>query len=98
MNLLKGIILNQIQNKHYCMSCQNITRVCSYSVSRYFSTDSLEEDKKAAKKEVKVTLLSDGDKIEITNLKEAQKKALRRSLKLVKVVDLDSKTQRPVYR
>lgn len=45
----------------------------------------------------KITLIS-GENITITTLQEAEKLSKRRDLKLVKVVDLDAKTQRPVYQ
>ncbi|XP_030745807.1 uncharacterized protein LOC115874708 [Sitophilus oryzae] len=45
----------------------------------------------------KVTLLH-GEDITITTLEEAQKIAKRRDLKLVRIIDLDTKTQRPVYK
>ncbi|KAL1513090.1 hypothetical protein ABEB36_002559 [Hypothenemus hampei] len=45
----------------------------------------------------KITLLS-GEDISLSTLEEAQKIAKRRDLKLVKILDLDTKTQRPVYK
>lgn len=45
----------------------------------------------------RITLLN-GSEITITTLEEAQKLSKRRDLKLVKIVDLDTKTQRPIYR
>lgn len=46
----------------------------------------------------KITLVGTDQSISIVNLEEAQKISKRRDLKLVKVVDLDLKTQRPVYK
>ncbi|XP_058129367.1 translation initiation factor IF-3 [Anopheles ziemanni] len=46
----------------------------------------------------KVTLISSDESISIVNLDEAVKISNRRNLKLVKISDLDTKTQRPVYR
>lgn len=46
----------------------------------------------------KITLLSSDESINITTLIEAEKIAKRRDLKLVKIVDVDTKTQRPVYK
>lgn len=46
----------------------------------------------------KVTLISGKDDITITTLEDAQKLAARRNLKMVKIVDLDAKTERPVYK
>lgn len=45
----------------------------------------------------KITLFQ-GNDISVTTLEEAQKLSKRRDLKLVKIVDLDAKTQRPVYK
>lgn len=46
----------------------------------------------------KVTLISPENKIEITTLDQAKKIAERRQLKLVSVVDFDTKTSRAVYK
>ncbi|XP_053658717.1 translation initiation factor IF-3 [Anopheles marshallii] len=51
-----------------------------------------------AKTSPKITLISSDESISIVNLDEAVKISTRRNLKLVKIVDLDTKTQRPVYR
>ncbi|KAJ8936880.1 hypothetical protein NQ314_012144 [Rhamnusium bicolor] len=56
-----------------------------------------EQKKKKANIVPKVTLIS-GDELTVTTLEEAQKISKRRNLKLVKIVDLDTKTQRPVYK
>lgn len=46
----------------------------------------------------RITLISGNDDIMVTTLDDAQKLALRRNLKLVKIMDLDTKTQRPIYK
>lgn len=46
----------------------------------------------------KITLISGKNDISVTTLEDAQKLATRRNLKLVKIVDLDAKTERPVYK
>lgn len=46
----------------------------------------------------KITLVSLDNSVTVTVLDEAQRLAKRRKLNLVKVSDLDSKTQRPVYK
>lgn len=46
----------------------------------------------------KITLVGSDQSVSIMNLDEAQKISKRRDLKLVKIVDLDMKTQRPVYK
>lgn len=46
----------------------------------------------------KITLVSLDNSMTVTVLEDAQRLAKRRKLNLVKVSDLDSKTQRPVYK
>lgn len=46
----------------------------------------------------KVTLVSTDESVSIVSLEEAEKISKRRDLKLVKIVDLSLKTQRPVYK
>lgn len=46
----------------------------------------------------RITLIGQDENISITTLEEAEKISKRRELKLVKVVDFDMKTQRPVYK
>lgn len=46
----------------------------------------------------KITLISGKDDISVVTLEDAQKIATRRNLKLVKIVDLDTKTERPVFQ
>lgn len=46
----------------------------------------------------KITLISGKDDVTVTTLEDAQKMANRRNLKLVKIVDLDTKTERPLYK
>lgn len=46
----------------------------------------------------KITLLAPDENVQVTSLEEAQKLAKRRDLKLVKIIDLDTKTQRPIYK
>lgn len=46
----------------------------------------------------RITLISGDDKIEITTLDQARKIADRRQLKLVSILDYDTKTSRPLYK
>uniref|UniRef100_A0A182W942 Translation initiation factor 3 N-terminal domain-containing protein n=1 Tax=Anopheles minimus TaxID=112268 RepID=A0A182W942_9DIPT len=61
-------------------------------------TASAGSSNKKAKTAPKITLISSDETISIVNLDEAVKISNRRNLKLVKITDLDTKTQRPVYR
>nr|XP_019565523.2 LOW QUALITY PROTEIN: uncharacterized protein LOC109433539 [Aedes albopictus] len=53
---------------------------------------------KKSKPAPKITLVGSDQSVSIVNLDEAQKISKRRDLKLVKIVDSDMKTQRPVYK
>lgn len=53
---------------------------------------------KKDKNAIKITLINPNNSIIVTTLEDAQKLSKRRELKLVKIQDLDTKTQRPVYR
>lgn len=46
----------------------------------------------------KITLVTGKDQIEIISLEQAKKLAERRQMKLVSIVDFDTKTQRAVYK
>lgn len=66
----------------------------------WYSTETTEQEKKKRPKTVpipRITLIS-GEEVKITTLEEAQRISKRRDLKLVKIIDLDAKTQRPVYK
>lgn len=54
--------------------------------------------KKVGDANVKVTLISQNEDVTIVSLAEAQKLSKRRELKLVKIIDVDAKTSRPVYK
>lgn len=68
----------------------------------YSKYDKIFEEKPEPKKKKtfipKITLISSDESISVTTLDEAKKISLRRDLKLVKITDLDTKTQRPIYR
>lgn len=46
----------------------------------------------------KITLISGVNQIEVTTLDQAKKLAERRQMKLVSILDFDTKTQRAVYK
>lgn len=46
----------------------------------------------------RITLITGKDDVSVMTLEEAQKMSARRNLKLVKVLDFDTKSQRPVYK
>ena len=46
----------------------------------------------------KITLIQPNNVISVTSLEEAHKISKRRDMKLLKVQDMDNKSQRPVYK
>lgn len=78
----------QISKQQQCLS----TKVQSPS-----EKDPESSEKKKKRFIPKITLLQQ-EAITITTLEEAQKLSKRRDLKLIKLTDLDTKTQRPVYK
>lgn len=107
---LSQIILSKINNS---INYKTISGTCNislcsclkqsyknYSVwnaTKLGQETSEEQQKKKTPVIPKITLLQ-GNEISVTTLEEAQKLSRRRDLKLVKIVDLDTKTQRPIYK
>lgn len=92
-------VLNQRQCLGTIQIYQNFpVLLFSSSTTQGKSTDEAAAEKKKKKLIPRITLISEGDKVEISTLEEAQKLASRRNLKLVKIVDLDTKSQRPIYK
>lgn len=88
-------ILN-LQHQHFSI----YPKYQSVLFSSQTVTDNSAEVKKKIKKPAipRITLISNDDTITVTTLDEAQKVSKRRDLKLVKIVDLDTKSNRPVYK
>lgn len=108
-NYPKCCILNSnVTSSLSCIKINNkkniiLSSTRSISTSKYYynEKDVIEEEVKTKKKKIfipKITLLSDKDEISVMTLEEAQKLAKRRALKLIKIVDFDTKTERPVYK
>ncbi|KAF7993286.1 hypothetical protein HCN44_006346 [Aphidius gifuensis] len=99
---------NNVTSLSSCVKINNkkniiLTSTRSISTSKYYyhENDVIEEEVKAKKKKIfipKITLLSEKDEISVMTLDEAQKLAKRRALKLIKIVDFDTKTERPIYK
>lgn len=103
INLLCLNTLKAINQRHSKAVIQIYTNFPALSYSQKKSNDGKVTDAEAAEKKrkkqiPKITLISDGDHVEISTLEEAQKLASRRNLKLVRIIDLDTKTQRPIYK
>lgn len=93
INTASGIIncgCQKTQNRSLLGSYQN--KFCTIA-----STTNAPPKKKKTVPIPKVTLIQDGEVL-ITSLEDAQKLSKRRNLKLVKMIDIDTKTERPVYK
>ncbi|ERL85114.1 translation initiation factor IF-3, mitochondrial [Dendroctonus ponderosae] len=91
---------------HQEINIRSLPAACLFSNSAYISPNEPLPDKPSATEAPKkkktapiprITLLNGAD-ISISTLEDAQKIAKRRDLKLIKLLDLDTKTDRPVYR
>lgn len=74
-----------------------------YSQKPYTNRSTVTDPETGVQKKKKTTIipkitLLDGNNVTVTTLDEAQKISKRRDLKLVKLVDIDTKTQRTVYK
>ncbi|KAF2898040.1 hypothetical protein ILUMI_08136 [Ignelater luminosus] len=95
------ILTNQksLYLKFTSITCQQRIFSSKPPVQPFQKTVDGEQQKKSKRQPIpKITLISSDDNISITTLEEAQQLSKRRDLKLVKIVDLDTKTQRPVYK
>ncbi|XP_057658265.1 translation initiation factor IF-3 [Diorhabda carinulata] len=76
-------------------------RNVSNIINNFDKNDGLGAEEKPKKKKTaiipKITLIQD-QQLSVTTLEEAQRLSKRRNLKLVKIIDLDTKTQRPIYK
>ncbi|XP_050536235.1 uncharacterized protein LOC126902706 [Daktulosphaira vitifoliae] len=82
--------------------CQNLKyRKIEQDLNLNATKDNEEINKKKRPKTApipKITLISPDNNLSIVTLDEASKVSVRRGLKLVKVIDFDTKTQRPVFK
>lgn len=99
LTALRGTVYRVWHFNQYCVTSD------LRNVYRAFGNKSILEDVGTEKKQrpktvpvPKITLLSSDDSITVTVLENAQRLAKRRKLTLVKISELDSKTQRPVYK
>lgn len=98
VNINNGIMKNSLLGTSLC-GCQPnyYSSKPTNQIIKIVDPVTGEEKKKKTNIIPKITLLS-GDQLTITTLEEAQKISKRRDLRLVKIVDVDTKTQRPVYK
>lgn len=81
--------------------CIAVWRWYSSNGKAEISSTSDSVNAKPKKKKVfvpKVTLLSEDNEISVVTMEMASKLASRRNLKLIKIVDFDTKTERPTYK
>lgn len=93
MNKLCSVFVQTCVFKSHQLS--NLSKVA------YFASNTFKVDESLPRKprlSPKITLISEANKIEIMTLDAAKKLSTRRDLKLVKIMDLDTKTQRSVYK
>ncbi|XP_022902534.1 translation initiation factor IF-3, mitochondrial [Onthophagus taurus] len=89
-----------------CASNQILPRLCPQLVQFAITTKAPEleiegttpQPKRKTAIIPKITLISQDQSVQITTLEEAQKLSKRRDLKLVKIIDYDTKSQRPIYK
>lgn len=101
LKILTGFRCLAINNRAPCTKVLN-----SYCLQSFFSskleTPVKTSDEPTKKKKTvripKITLVSSDESIQIVTYEEAEKISKRRDLKLVKILDLDTKTQRPIYK
>lgn len=98
MNTLCSLVLKRTLQMNVIPGRQlmNINRIACYS-SEPPKTVPLSKNPKH-KTSPRVTLMHSDNKMEITTLDQAKKIAERRQLKLVNIVDFDTKTSRPIYK
>lgn len=97
----RAVLQNNTKFSSICVCPQKIcysNKPLQPIVVESISGEELQKKKRKAPIVPRITLLSGKDDISVTTLEEAQKLAKRRDLKLVKILDLDTKTQRPVYK
>ncbi|KAL3266563.1 hypothetical protein HHI36_010729 [Cryptolaemus montrouzieri] len=98
MSLISAVMRNSFKN--IASPCLSSYVQVFIPLRKYCIQENKSEAKPPKKKTSpipKITLIS-GSSISVTTLDEAQKISKRRDLKLVKIIDLDTKTQRPIYK
>lgn len=103
--MLKIISDRALHALHRPINWQPTFNICVCQNLRFKKNKLEVEDDNAAKKvrpktvrQPKITLLGPEKDISVVTIDEASKLSVRRGLKLVKIIDVDTKTQRPVYQ
>lgn len=93
-NLLKTAFKGSLRRPSYLSS---IEKVAFYSSSQFEPKNEAGERKKT-RPIPKISLIHEDAKMEVITLDQAKKIAEKRQLKLVNVIDYDTKSKRPVYK
>lgn len=98
MNKICSLLARQTLQSSVTRGSQfnSFNRIALYSTTSFSKLPPSKNPKH--KTSVTITLISPENKIEITTLDNAKKMADRRQLKLVSIVDVDTKSSRPVYK
>lgn len=86
---------NTLPSNHYLL---NLLRVSTNFCTKPGEGTPAKKPKKKTIEIPKITLIQQNDAMSVTTLEEATKLARRRDLQLIKIQDLDPKSQRPVYK
>lgn len=95
--IIKESFRSNIPKNGINLFCRNFSQKPFTNLSNVIDPTTGQPKKKKTSIIPKITLL-DGNAVSITTLDEAQKISKRRDLKLVKIVDVDTKTQRAIYK
>lgn len=97
VNLIKQSLHQNVFRGGQLMSLSRIDSFCNAASSGQGHKAPLSKNPKH-KTSPQITLLSGSDKIDVVTLDQAKKIAERRQLKLVNIIDFDTKSNRPVYK
>lgn len=101
MNLCK-IVLKNVLKSHSTRSnyLNNVGSIAFYSSEKYNKNDQRNDsgERKKTARIPKISLIHEDSKMEVVTMDQAKKIAEKRQLKLVNIIDFDSKSSRPVFK
>lgn len=95
MNQIRHQFLKTIIKSCSSRQLPSLQHAINFS-SNISSNEALKKKRKTI--ELKITLITEGDKMNVVTMEQAKKLADKRQLKLVNIVDFDSKSSRPIYK
>ena len=98
MNKLGSFLLNQTIKNVCVNNCKSSVALYSSNFSKKDEPQKLVDGTRKPKVSPKITLINVNETVSVVSLDEATKLSKRRDLKLVKILDLDTKTSRSVYK